>query len=110
MILYSNPRVYEHTSRYGKYRQIVDNLDSYVETFNQSKIPTSEDDIFHTVQKEQENRLDIIANIYYSDPSFFWVIAIANELVDPFVVQTGSILRIPSLASLYVAGGVLRRE
>lgn len=110
MILYSNPRVYEHTSRYGKYRQIVDNLDSYIETFNQSKIPTSEDDIFHTVQKEQENRLDIIANIYYSDPSFFWVIAIANELVDPFVVQTGSILRIPSLASLYVAGGVLRRE
>ena len=110
MILYSNPRVYEHTSRYGKYRQIVDNLDSYVETFNQTKIPTSEDDIFHTVQKEQENRLDIIANIYYNDPSFFWVIAIANELVDPFVVQTGSILRIPSLASLYVAGGVLRRE
>lgn len=110
MILYSNPRVYEHTSRYGKYRQIVDNLDSYVETFNQSKIPISEDDIFHTVQKEQENRLDIIANIYYNDPSFFWVIAIANELVDPFVVQTGSILRIPSLASLYVAGGVLRRE
>lgn len=110
MILYSTPRVYEHTSRYGKYRQIVDNLDSYVETFNQSIIPPSPDDVFHTVLREQEGRLDIIANIYYSDPSFSWVIALANQLVDPFVVVTGTILRIPSLTSLYNSGGVLRRE
>lgn len=110
MILYSNPRIYEHTSRYGKYRQIVDDLNSYVETFNQSLIQPSDDDKFHTVLKEQENRLDIIANVYYSDPSFFWVIALANELVDPFVVKAGSILRIPSITSLYTIGGVLRRE
>jgi hypothetical protein len=110
MILYSNPRVYEHTSRYGKYRQIVDNLNSYVETFNQSLITRSDDDKFHTVLKEQENRLDIIANIYYNDPSFFWIIALANELVDPFVIKAGSILRIPSITSLYTIGGVLRRE
>jgi hypothetical protein len=110
MILYSSPREYKHTSRYGKYRQLVDNLDSYVETFNQSIIRPSEQDIYHTVLREQENRLDIIANIYYGDPSFFWVIALANELVDPFVVTTGSILRIPAITSLYTLGGVLRRE
>lgn len=110
MILYSSPREYKHTSRYGKYRQLVDNLDSYVETFNQSIIRPSEQDIYHTVLREQENRLDIIANIYYGDPSFFWVIALANELVDPFVVTTGSILRIPVITSLYTLGGVLRRE
>ena len=110
MILYSNPRTYEHTSRYSKYRQIIDDLNSYTETFNQSYIEKSENDQFHTVLKEQENRLDIIANIYYSDPSLSWVIALANELVDPFVVKTGSILRIPSMSSLYNNGGVLRRE
>lgn len=110
MIVYSKPRSYEHTSRYSKYRQIVDNLDSYVETFNQSTIQKSDIDIFHTVTREQENRPDIIANIYYNDPSFYWVIAVANDLVDPFIIQIGSILRIPSLNSLYTVGGVLRSE
>ena len=56
MIVYSKPRTYEHTSRYGKYRQIVDDLDSYTETFNQSIIKQSDTDIFHTVTREQENR------------------------------------------------------
>lgn len=110
MIVYSSPRTYEHTSRYDKYRQIVDELNSYTETFNQSLIPSSDSDIFHTVLREQENRPDIIANIYYKDPSFYWVIALANELVDPFIIQAGSILRIPTLSSLYTIGGVLRRE
>lgn len=109
-MLYSKPREYEHTSRYGKYRQILENLDVYIETFNKSDIEHDSEDIFHTVLAEQENRLDIIANIHYGDPSFFWVIALANDLIDPFVVQAGSILRIPAIVSLYKLGGALRRE
>lgn len=109
-MLYSKPRDYEHTSRYGKYRQILDNSDVYTETFNQTFVENSSDDVFHTVLTEQENRLDIIANIHYKDPSFFWVIALANNLIDPFVVQAGSVLRIPPLVSLYKLGGALRRE
>lgn len=109
-MLYSNPRNYDHTSRYSKYRQILENLDVYTETFNKSDIESSTEDVFHTVLAEQENRLDIIANIHYSDPSLYWVIALANNLIDPFVVQPGSILRIPPLVSLYKLGGALRRE
>lgn len=109
-VQYSKPRVYEHTSRYGKYRQILEDTVARVETFNQTNVIKSEDDKFHTVLKEQENRLDIIANIYYKDPSFYWVIALANDLIDPFVVQAGSILRIPPTISLYAQGGALRRE
>ena len=107
MIQYSKPRKYDHVSRYGKYRQLLEDTDVYLETFNSSKIDKSEDDRFHTVAMEQENRLDIIANIYYKDPSLYWVIALANNLIDPFVVNSGSILRIPSMASLYKFGGVL---
>ena len=108
-MLFSKPRDYEHTSRYSKYRQIIDGSDAYIETFNQTFIESSREDKFHVVAKEQENRLDIIANIYYSDPSFSWVIALANDMVDPFVVQAGSILRIPPTTSLYKLGGALRR-
>lgn len=107
---YSKPRNYDHISRYGKYRQILDSTDVYVETFNESIIDKTDTDRFHTVLMEQENRLDIIANIYYHDPSMYWVIALANDLIDPFVVTVGSILRIPSTSALYKFGGVLSRH
>ena len=110
MIFYSGPRSYEHTSRYGKYRQIVDNGINRTETFNQTFVDKSDKDRFHTVTMAQENRLDIIANIHYKDASLWWVIALANELVDPMIVKPGSILRIPPLISLYNLGGALRRE
>lgn len=110
MVFYSKPRSYEHISRYGKYRQIIENHVNRVETFNQTFVEHSSDDKFHTVTKEQENRLDIIANMYYQDPSLGWVIALANELVDPFVVLPGTVLRIPEFTSLYKFGGALRRE
>lgn len=110
MIFYSNPRVYEHTSRYGKYRQIVEDHVARIETFNQTFVDKSEEDKFHVVGMEQENRLDMIANKYYSDPTLWWVIALANDLVDPFVIQPGTVLRIPPLISLYRLGGALRRE
>jgi hypothetical protein len=109
-MLYSKPREYDHVSRYCKYRQILDKSEAYIETFNETKIPMSEQDKFHVVLTEQENRLDIIANIYYNDPSLFWVIALANELPDPFIVLPGTILRIPPNISLYRLGGALRRE
>lgn len=105
---YGKPRKYDHVSRYGKYRQILtDENTVYTETFNDSIIDQTDNDKFHTVLKEQENRLDIIANIYYKDPSMYWVIALANKLIDPFIVDVGSILRIPAYTSLYKFGGVL---
>lgn len=110
MVFYSKPRVYEHTSRYGKYRQIVEEGVSRVETFNQTFVDKSENDKFHIVATEQENRLDIIANIHYNDPSLWWIIALANELVDPMIIKPGSVLRIPPMISLYNLGGALRRE
>ena len=110
MIFYSKPRNYEHTSRYGKYRQIVEDHVARVETFNQTFVDKSDRDRFHTVATEQENRLDIIANIYYNDPSMWWVVALANDLVDPMVVKPGSVLRIPPIISLYNLGGALRNE
>ena len=102
MAFYSNPRSYPHISRYGKYRQIIENHVARTETFNQSFVDKSDNDKFH--------RLDIIANIYYNDASLWWVIALANELVDPMIIKPGSVLRIPSIISLYNLGGALRYE
>lgn len=104
---YSSPRRYDYESRYSKYRQITVDNETYTETFNQSIIPKSEDDIFHIVESMQANRPDIIAKIYYNDATWYWVILLANNIVDPFTIDAGTILRIPPTSTLYNNDGVL---
>ena len=98
---YAKPRQYNHTSRYQIYRQIVDNNnDTYVETSNQTPVDMSQYDKYHEVTHREVNRLDMISNMYYGDPQFWWAIAMANNIIDPFVIPLGSVLRVPSLISL----------
>ena len=40
-------------------------------------------------------RLDTVAHRYYGDSDYWWVIALANRIQDPFRLTVGSILRIP---------------
>lgn len=108
---YTRPRKYNKISRYSKYRQIIDSgVNIYTETFNKTNVLHSDDDIFHVVLKEEENRLDIISYKYYNTAEYSWVIALANEMVDPFVVNVGSILRIPKFTSLYQWEGALYKR
>lgn len=104
---YCSPRKYQHESRYSKYRQIVENENTWLETFNSSVIPKTDDDKYHIVTTQQIGRLDLIANQYYNNPSFYWVIALANDIIDPFIIDAGTILRIPATSTLYGKDGVL---
>lgn len=105
---YAKPRKFEHTSRYRIYRQIVDDdNNTYIETSNQTPVEESQYDQYHEVQTNEEGRLDIIANIYYKNPQYWWAIALANDIIDPFVVTEGTILRIPNFSSLSRYGGAL---
>ena len=105
---YARPRKYDKVSRYQIYRLIMDNDgDTYVETTNRTPIKESERDKYHEVQKNEENRLDIISNKYYGTPEYFWMIALANDIVDPFVVKPGDVLRIPSFYSAFEWDGPL---
>lgn len=109
MIKYSKPRQFNYSSRYGKYRVITDNS-SYIETFNQTTIDKSDNDKYHIVLPEQENRIDMIAYQYYHDASLSWVILLANEIIDPFIIKAGTTIRIPSIMSLYKNGGALYKN
>lgn len=58
-------------------------------------IPKSNDDIY--VITQGGDRLDSLANDYYSDSSLWWIIASANNIHDAtFAVPDGTELRIPS--------------
>ena len=57
-------------------------------------IPKKDSDIYIVVQAG--DRLDTLANQFYSDSSLWWIIATANNIHDAgFTVSDGTILRIP---------------
>lgn len=105
---YAKPRKYNKISRYQIYRLIMDNNnDTYTETSNSTPVIETNRDLYHEVQREEENRLDIISNKYYGTPEYFWLIAMANDIVDPFVVRVGDVLRIPDFFSAFEWKGAL---
>ena len=57
-----------------------------------SKVPVKDSDIFIITQ--EGDRLDLLANQFYSDPSLWWFIANVNNISTNNVPQ-GTSLRIP---------------
>lgn len=106
---YLEPRQYGYVSRYMKYRRIKDNDENsiFLESINQDTVQESESDTYITVDNINANRLDIIAYNNYGYSTYWWVIALANNIIDPFNIPLGTVLRIPPLSSMYVDGGVL---
>lgn len=41
-------------------------------------------------------RLDQLAHRYYGDSDYWWVIALANRIQDPFLMVPGTRLRVPA--------------
>lgn len=112
-LVYSENKDYSvGVSRYNVLRKITDTETNttYLETQNQKVIPSGNGDFTHIVTVGEENRLDIIANKYYNDASLWWAIAMANNIIDPFVIPRGKSLRIPSISTLNLqSNGILNR-
>jgi len=106
---YLSPVKYKNASRYKNLRTIQDDKSGkiYHESWYQKFVDKSADDQYFIVTKLEENRLDMISTYYYDTPRYWWVIALANYLLDPFDVPVGKQLRIPPLLALYNEGGVL---
>ena len=106
---YESPITYNNNSRYQNVRTLRD-LDKgrlFHENINTPYIPETTDDIYFVVTLDEENRLDIISNNCYQSARYWWVIAYANYIIDPFDVPVGMTLRIPPLSTLYMTGGIL---
>lgn len=58
-------------------------------------ITANDNDIL--IVTEAEDRLDLLANHYYGDPSKWWIIAVTNNMLDiDFKLEPGTQLRIPT--------------
>ena len=106
---YLSPRIYKDVSRYKNVRQIQDKETAkiYHETMNQYTVAKAEEETTYIVGVETENRLDLVSFRVYTTAKYWWVIALANYILDPFDVPYGTVLRIPPLSQLYEEGGIL---
>jgi hypothetical protein len=109
MIQTLDPRHYSNISRYKRNRQLYDNETDkiYLESTNQYNIDVGNSPIYHVVDTLEEGRLDKIALAYYGDASFYWAIALANNIIDPFIVKANTILVIPYIEDLFNNNGPL---
>jgi len=107
-LVYYPKVVYKNASRYKNLRTLMDdNGKIYHESWNQRSIDGSAEDQYYIVTKTEEDRLDMVSLRFYDTPRYWWVIAMANNIIDPFNIEVGLQLRIPPLISLYNRGGIL---
>ena len=96
---------YSKTSPYFTTSLVKGYLD--VATFR--NFPAQADDTKYTIQKEFENRPDLLAYKLYNDSSLWWVFSVRNPsiLKDPiFDMQAGVSIYLPKLSVLRSALGI----
>ena len=67
------------------------------------------EDTMHKVTPAEDKRPDIIAFNYYGDARLAWIILSANGFSDFMDFEKNTIIRVPSIAALYGAGGIMMR-
>ncbi len=66
----------------------------YLESTIYPKIKPTNEDIY--IISTQSDRLDLLAAKYYGDPTYWWIISVANNLNDAsLAIESGKQLRIP---------------
>ena len=75
----------------------------WVETWERSEIPVTENDIYIEYQENENVRLDLLSYQYYKTSKLWWAIAIANNIQNMFIkLKRGTILRIPVRSSIKI--------
>lgn len=97
-------QIKEGSDVYSRYRcldRIVyeDGVEA-IESPDRIVFPKSTEDKYIKVKNHQANRLDLIAYEEYNTPRLWWAIAIASNILDPFSVPEGTLLRIPPLVTV----------
>ena len=79
---------------YSKIIRTSETKKNYLESTIYPKIKATDNDLY--IISTQGDRLDLLANQYYSDRNLWWVIAVANNLNDASLsIESGKQLRIP---------------
>lgn len=96
------PTVTNSTSRYKTKIRLVNNKAETVVRFIRKRDLNFSDSssAVHTVNSVEAYRPDIIANEYFGNEKYSWVILSANNLKTPYELKQGLKIIIPSLLTL----------
>ena len=103
------PSYSKSTSRYDtKLRISLKSGSTKVRFIRKEDLSFSDDNSsVHVVDATEASRPDILANEYYGDEKYAWVILSANNIKTPYQLVQGMKIIIPSLVSLQGANGKL---
>lgn len=113
-IQYSVCRDYNHISRYRGLRQIIHNPNNTDDRFVALETPNpfvthNQNVKYYEVHPTEENRLDLIANKFYGNPNYGWIISYFNGIPDGYTVHSGQKLMIPNaVTDLFSKGEILQ--
>nr|DAY14378.1 MAG TPA: baseplate wedge protein [Caudoviricetes sp.] len=94
-------------SRYvNLYRVKDEGYREMIETQDKIIIPRTLGDRIYEVEKEVENRLDLVSYKFYKTSRLWWVIAYASHIDNPFNIPVGTNLRIPPFQIAMFMGGM----
>lgn len=71
------------------------------ETYDKPMISKSVSDKLHEVKIGEINNLPLISFLYYGTVKLWWIIAEANDIHDPLIIESGTMLIIPDIATYY---------
>ena len=76
---------------------VTETNNGFLEWWERYSFAKDSSDTVYTVENANENRLDLIAAIFYGDTSLSWLLAQYNNIIDPMTeVTAGRLLLIPS--------------
>lgn len=96
-------------SRYRELKVLrYPNGEECLETPSKMGVKKTQRDTIYMIEAKYENRLDLVAHRFYRVPTVYWAIACINELLDPFDIQAGEVVRVPAMSSLWGSEGVIK--
>lgn len=68
---------------------------TFWELDNLPEVPEQSDDVYYQVK--YDDRIDLLAQTFYGEVGYWWVIAVANGMEDlPTDLVAGAVIRVPS--------------
>lgn len=98
------------TCRYRNHMRYRENDSTELpESYDSPTFENKTDDVYYRVESGHANKLDLVASSddHYSNEELWWVIAEANDIIDPLDVPVGTVLKVPSIKTIYGRRGVL---
>ena len=91
---------YDYTSRYTPFPYYYDK-EAKREIYGIGK-QLNKETAFVSHKVKPEDTLDSLALTYYNNPTYWWIIAYFNDIIDPFILLHSKFktIKIPSISSI----------